>query len=347
MYLTKNCFFRSLILLAVAWPSLAQPTAFVEAHAGQAFLPRAQAQEALDEQLSDWQAFDLELSAIERQVRTRGQLTLQLGGQTFHLELAPVDLLAPDFRAVRVTADGREIEDVKPTGTYRGSLTDHSGSEVRLVVLPNFLRGYIRTEDEWFFLDPMIKFDRGVPTNQIVMYRDSDVRPGGHSLCGSSALQNSYERFDITEDEIFGHETANLVTTAFQADLATEADFEFQQIFGSLTNFQIAGIINDVSGIMKPELGVALQIRFMRTWNTSSDPYTSSDPLTLLNEFRNEWNSNPPTSSHDLAHLFTGRNLNGSVIGIAFVGVLSMNSAACAISLALRIFSIPTPSRRP
>ncbi|MCG8459702.1 MAG: M12 family metallo-peptidase, partial [Holophagales bacterium] len=323
MNLTKSLyFFICLILCVSALPAAAQPTTFAETHAGQAFLPGARAQEALDELLADWQTFDLDLPALEREVRTIGRVTLLLGGQTFELDLEPVDLLAPGFRAVEIVEGGREVELPAPTGAYRGTLAGHPGSDVRLVITPGFLQGYVKTEDDWFFLDPVLKFDRGAPSHQIVLFREHDVRAGGESRCGSGALHGALGALTRVGDAgAVGRDvSANLLTTAFEAGLAAEADFEYQQIYGFWTGVQILGIVNQVNGFMKAEVGVELLLGYARGWNTPNDPYSSTDPDTLLFQLVAEWNGNPPVSGHDLVHLFTGKNLDGSTIGIAAVG---------------------------
>jgi hypothetical protein len=53
---------------------------------------------------------------------------------------------------------------------------------------------------------------------------------------------------------------------------------------------------------------------------TTTDPYSSTDPGTLLSQFQNWWNANQGGVMRDVAMLFTGRAINGAVIGIAYLG---------------------------
>ncbi|MGY8757528.1 MAG: zinc-dependent metalloprotease family protein, partial [Phycisphaerales bacterium] len=55
------------------------------------------------------------------------------------------------------------------------------------------------------------------------------------------------------------------------------------------------------------------------------DPYTATDAGTFLDQFRTEWNNNQGSVQRDVAHLFTGKNLSGGTIGIAWLGVVCDN----------------------
>jgi hypothetical protein len=50
------------------------------------------------------------------------------------------------------------------------------------------------------------------------------------------------------------------------------------------------------------------------------DPYTSSNAETLLNQFRNHWNTEQAAIPRDLAQMFTGRSLDGGFVSIAWRG---------------------------
>lgn len=77
---------------------------------------------------------------------------------------------------------------------------------------------------------------------------------------------------------------------------------------------------------------ITLRIVFQSVWTTSSDPYTSSDDSTLLHQFKDYWNAHRSDVGRDLAHLFTGRDLDGATIGIAFVATACERNFAYALS---------------
>ncbi|MEM9411288.1 MAG: M12 family metallo-peptidase, partial [Planctomycetota bacterium] len=64
--------------------------------------------------------------------------------------------------------------------------------------------------------------------------------------------------------------------------------------------------------------------------SSEPDPYTSSDAFTLLSQFRNEWLNNQGAIQRDVAHLFTGKSIQGGTIGIAWtIGGICTTSGYC------------------
>jgi len=118
-------------------------------------------------------------------------------------------------------------------------------------------------------------------------------------------------------------ETARVVT------LSTDADPEWYARYGDASNTVIAGLINAGEAIYARQLGIRFRIVKQHVYADTS-PYTSTEPVRLLNSFAlNESNpsnlsDNPRSFSQevDLKHLFTGKDMDGPVIGIAYIGVL-------------------------
>jgi len=111
--------------------------------------------------------------------------------------------------------------------------------------------------------------------------------------------------------------------------LSTDADPEWYQKYGDQSNAVIASIINTAEAVYHHHLGLRFRIVRQHVYSDAS-PYTSSDSGRLLSAFtRNPENAsnlgvNPATFHEDvdLKHLFTGKDIDGSVIGIAYIGVV-------------------------
>ncbi len=111
--------------------------------------------------------------------------------------------------------------------------------------------------------------------------------------------------------------------------ISTDADAEWFQKYGEQSNAIIASIINTAEAVYNRQLGLRFRIVRQHVYADAS-PYTSSDPGMLLSSFtRNPENAtnlatNPATfhDDVDLKHLFTGKDIDGSVIGIAYIGVV-------------------------
>ena len=135
---------------------------------------------------------------------------------------------------------------------------------------------------------------------------------------------------DVIEAEVSG--PVNSFTPMKIARISTDADGEYVASFGgaSQANTQIANILSFVEGIYESEIGITFQIVQQNTWaDANTDPYTSTAPSTRLGQFRDHWNANFPNSganARSIAHLFTGVDLDGSIIGIASFGVACRNA---------------------
>src|ERR1044072_31522 len=84
--------------------------------------------------------------------------------------------------------------------------------------------------------------------------------------------------------------------------------------------------MTQVDGIYEAQLGVSLRVVFQRVWTTVNDPYTPTAASAALNEFAenydNTFGTNGQPPQRELTHMFTGKNLDDTTIGIAFRGVV-------------------------
>lgn len=306
-------------------PAAEPPTIF-----GAVELPTRAAQAVLDRSLDAWQAFDVPLGELATAIAADGQVNLSLGAEVFALDVMPSDLWSDDYRQEWRDEGNTRVVRTPPVGIYQGQLAGQPGSDVRLVATDDLLRGYIRTEGDWYFIDPLRRFARtgngeqhGV--GQVVLYRDRDVRAGAEIACGSGHAHRIAERLILDTDGLkqipASGPTRNHNDSLWQADIATDADFEYTSSVANPAT-EIAGIVNVADGIYEAEHDITFRLRFQGFWNFANDPYSTSDAEDLLDQFRNYWNANRSDVRRNVAHLFTGRNLNGTMAGIAFTGVV-------------------------
>ena len=108
--------------------------------------------------------------------------------------------------------------------------------------------------------------------------------------------------------------------------MAIETDWQFTSNFGGDTNASAAyaaTLIGAVSSIYLEQLEFAIQICYLRLWDTSSDPWSTGDSGSRLTEFAGYWNSQMDHVDRHLAHMLSGQGLGG---GVAYVGVVCTNS---------------------
>jgi len=111
--------------------------------------------------------------------------------------------------------------------------------------------------------------------------------------------------------------------------ISTDADQEWFQRYGEQSNAVIASIVNTAEAVYNRQLGLRFRIVKQHVYSDNS-PYTSAEAGALLTTFtRNPENatnlSDDPSTFQDevdLKHLFTGKDIDGSIIGIAYIGVV-------------------------
>ena len=81
-------------------------------------------------------------------------------------------------------------------------------------------------------------------------------------------------------------------TTALlqQLRIATEADNEYVVLKGgpAASSQAILSTLNQVEGLFEVELGLTFRVVYQSAWNTSSDPFSSTNPTELLGELSNQ-----------------------------------------------------------
>jgi len=95
-------------------------------------------------------------------------------------------------------------------------------------------------------------------------------------------------------------------------------DFEFTDSMGSGVDAAILTRMNNVDGIFSDQLGVQITVKTVETFSDSNDPFTSSVPGDLLDELSNYRVRTPVQNAQGLTHMFTGRDLDTSTVGIAY-----------------------------
>lgn len=155
---------------------------------------------------------------------------------------------------------------------------------------------------------------------------DADGGSGGNSGGDSSGGLGGSANFSDGGDGEGGVAGAS----PFVTRIAFDADFEFFQRNGSSANstvIDIENVMNNVSFVYDRDVDITYEYTTIVVRTTSSDPYTSSNMETLLCEFRNTWNTAPEVDiSRSVAQLFTGKTIQGSVIGLAWLGVVCNQS---------------------
>jgi hypothetical protein len=246
-------------------------------------------------------------------------IDVPIGDELVTLDLVPHSIRAADYRVLAQTDDGSYAEvEPQPVRTLRGTVLGFEGSVVAASLLEDGLYArIIFDEQDEYWVEPIGSRIAGAAPDDYVVYRAADVIPNGAS-CGADALLQP-----PAEDEGgIGLRDACGDGVLCVAELACDADFQYFTDYGSVgaVENRIHNVINTMNVQYERDVEITHVITtiIVRT-SSGANPYTTNNPSALLDQFRNYWQSNHGNIQRDLAELFTGRNLDGSVIGIAWL----------------------------
>lgn len=242
-------------------------------------------------------------------------------GRHFDLELEPSQLFAEQATTMWIGDLGVVAQEAKPK-YFAGRLKNQPRSRVRARRTGGQLDGIVVTPDEIYFVEPASRYGTA---RGLVVYRRSDIEVDpAHSHCGSDEA-GSGAALASSEDEPQAASIGAGAAAAAglqRAELALVADYEFYLLHGARSATVMQDTINLVSAIYEAELGISLVVGKTVVYTSRNDPFdgTSASHALLENFTDYAAAANSPVAGIDLAHLFTGRDLDGGVVGVAWVG---------------------------
>ena len=246
---------------------------------------------------------------------------IQLLGAEEVLRLSPHSVRADDFRVLVDDGSGVLSEVApEPVRTLRGGLSSEGDVLVAGSLLDDGVHARIHFADGAdYWIQPVASVIPGFDPTLYAVYANDAVIADPRRQC--EALPTGFA--PVGDDGILAGTTLSI------AELACDADFEYFQDYGSVaaTQNRIESIINTVNVQYENQVAITHEITTIIVRTTSNDPYSSTNASTLLNQFRNHWNSSQGSIQRDVAHLFTGKNLNGGTIGIAWLSAICSSFA--------------------
>jgi hypothetical protein len=263
-----------------------------------------------------------------------GQLTMTQGSGVGVQKPNVADILAVQFFAY-----GRQFDiDLEPNralidaaqrfsldnqvAIYRGEFANMRGSWARLVFENGLPQGMLWDGREMWAVEIGVNEDTGESEPYIYRLEDLQIPFGALTCSDVSSAQNGAQLAEaILADPAITIARAFGATS--QIDLAMIGDFEFTGSHGASVDTAILARMNNVDGIFSAQLGVQINVNRIDTFASSNDPFSDeTDSAALLGELGSYRASSPAQSANGLTHLFTGRDLDGTTVGIAYGGGL-------------------------
>lgn len=250
-------------------------------------------------------------------------IDVEIAGRDVVLELERHSLRAGDFKLLVSAPDGRLVEMPAPApNTWRGVASGLDGATVTATINDQGLTAIVdhgAAGIEW-----QIQPAAGHPSGTYSVARAEDliIPPGTCGVPDGSPAQP-------------GPPISFLGTGLQLCELALDSDYEFYLDNGSSvgnTVDDMERIINRVDDIYVRDADVTFLIGTIVVRSNSNDPYTTSNAGDLLDQFAFQWQNNFGFVQRDLAHMFTGRALNGGTIGVAFLSQVCSSGLGYGLS---------------
>ncbi|TVQ32268.1 MAG: hypothetical protein EA376_06365 [Phycisphaeraceae bacterium] len=288
-------------------------------------------------------AYQLQRMTLPATVNEPFNATVEIAGEQVEMLLSPHSVRSENYRLlVSDGAGGLQEIAPPPSRLYRGFVEGFENSVVSATLLDGQLNAYILLDGDQvtpWMVTPLTDAAAEADTDIHVVYRAADTVDGGWT-CGADHMLAPPPQPD---DFAFSSRGADCFRLT---EIAYEADFPFFQLNGNSVESTIADIEfvqANVNVAYERDMGITFIIPAIIVRTTEADdPYSSTDAGTLLSQFRSHWLNNFSGLNRDIAHLMTGRSLNGSTIGVAWVGAVCGNFG---FGLSQSRFSLNTNSR--
>jgi hypothetical protein len=260
------------------------------------------------------------------------KLALHLGDAdvTADLDLDPVD--TADCRVLVDVGEG-PMQDLPPPApvTYRGPVRDQAGSVASGSIIAGQFTGIVVLPGGAWNVYPLSQIEPGAARGLHVVSRFEDS-VAGPWRCG-------------VDSDLGARPTPALSTSGgtdtgpLYCELAIEADYPYFLSVGGTTS----SVAQDISTVVANATSYAMLsgcnlkfriVRYVIRATAQANPglYNVTDPNTLLSNFRTVWNNLAGTIPRDTAHMFTGKDLDGTTIGIAYLSCVCNSTFAYGLS---------------
>lgn len=212
---------------------------------------------------------------------------------------------------------------------YRGQVNNDARSWARLSIAGGKMQGMLWDGAELYVIEPLTKLRDTLPANTktdvdtTAIFRLADVAmtPGAASCAAESTdpVTKGSNAYNSMVNELKGSPTfMQAVGATRRLEVSVLGDLLLLNRFGSETKArdEILTRLNNVDGIYSSQLQVQISVSSIDFGDSLSATTSASS---LLNELGDLRRRSANLYSRGLTHLFTGRDLDGTTVGIAFI----------------------------
>lgn len=240
--------------------------------------------------------------------RSAFSMTIHDGNEEVNVELAPNTVRAPGYQLLVQDPQTGELVETEPgpDTTYRGTCPGVPGCVVTASKSDSGITMEItRHNGKTIFVQPIGELP-GTNIWDYAIYKREDVidRKDKNTVDIMIPGQMRKQKHIFNIRRRVEETDRRKLNTLSLAELAVDADYEYYSDYGSVAAVEnrITSVINTMNVQYENQVGITHKITaiIVRT-SSSSQPYTQTDAEDLLNQFRNEWNSNQGEIQRDVA----------------------------------------------
>lgn len=263
------------------------------------------------------------------------ETTFTLKGIPHTINFVPTEINAQDC-VMSLDVGAAELIDLPapPSHLYEGTLVGAAGTAIAQLI-GGKINILIQLPQETWLVQPLVELIPAAEPSVHLVVATADMI-GDNRFCGiDDGVVNNLNGAASRMGASGGFADGNPLL----CEVACESDYQFSEMHAlnaSTTAQDIARVIAWTGKYFTEGANVKFRVtRYVIRLNPVTNPYSSSEPGTLLGQFANHWNLKFTQTQRDIAHLFTGRELDGSVIGIARISALCNIPDAYGLSQSL------------
>jgi len=250
-------------------------------------------------------------------LRGAGSATLSFDamGKAFVLDLEPNTHLLSGLAGSSLAA-GIEV--------YKGSLAGNPDSWARIVVFNGMPRGLVWDGNEMYSIESPDDSALQITAPAIYRLADMTILPGSMTCGADTVSGNGAAVFSQLMGEL-GTAMAQGPGAISEINFSAIGDFEFTSAYADDAAAEVAMLdrLSRVDGIFSQQVGVQISVPVRETHSNAADPFSDeTNPSLFVEELGFYRESLSTHSNQGLTHLFTGRDLDGTTVGIAYTGAL-------------------------
>lgn len=253
-----------------------------------------------------WEVVTLDAGTIERWANSGTPFELTLGEKmTMNVVLEPAPVFPEEgVTIVQVAKDGSKETVLHGNFTYAGEILgeDPATTEVRLTIAGGVLEGYVLSSTDWWFIEPLVRFDPKAASDQYLVYASRDTGVTGDF--GQDDLNEEVADWTLKNDTI-------PLAMVVDREYLIQSDVSLPQV-----RQRHATLVNGVNGIYKMQFG--REFRVPTIVIDLGEQLVATHALDLLNQLKGFVTLQKLAELRcHIAHLTTGKDLDFDALGIS------------------------------